>query len=151
MSDTNKSGVDIKNAARSKEYTEVLKKINTDNVCPFCHDFVENIEPAYHPNPILKENASWVVTRNAWPYENTKEHLVLIIKRHILNPEEMSKEEIMDLWELVAEVKKMLNITHSTFLMRSSENTGKTGATVQHLHAQLIMSNDDGIVLTRVG
>lgn len=146
----NKSGLDLSNA-RKEEQIATMKKIIEDGVCPFCHDFVDKIKPAYHTNPVLIENNSWIVTRNAWPYDNTKEHLVLIIKRHILNPEEMSKEEVLDLWEIVGEVKKMLNITHSTLLMRSSESTGKTGATVQHLHAQLIMSNDDGIVLTRVG
>lgn len=147
----NKSGLDLKNAARSKDYVDALKRIIADGVCPFCHDFVDKVMPAYHPNPILVENDSWIVTRNAWPYENTKEHLVLVIKRHILNPEEMTKEEALDLWDAIKEVKKMLDITHSTLLMRSSESTGKTGATVQHLHAQLIMSSDDGIVLTRVG
>lgn len=147
----NKSGLDLKNAARSKDYVNALKKIIADGVCPFCHDFVDKVKPAYHPNPILVENDSWIVTRNAWPYDNTKEHLILVIKRHILNPEEMTKEEILDLWDAIKEVKKMLDISHSTLLMRSSESTGKTGATVQHLHAQLIMSSDDGIVLTRVG
>lgn len=146
----NKSGLDLSNA-RKEEQIAIMKKIIADGVCPFCHDFVDKIKPAYHTNPVLVENNSWIATRNAWPYDNAKEHLVLIIKRHILNPEEMTKEETLDLWEIVGEVKKMLNITHSTLLMRSSESTGKTGATVQHLHAQLIMSNDDGIVLTRVG
>jgi diadenosine tetraphosphate (Ap4A) HIT family hydrolase len=146
----NKSGLDLSNA-RKEQQIATMKKIIADGVCPFCHDFVDKIKPAYHINPALIENNSWIATRNAWPYDNTKEHLVLIIKRHILNPEEMSKEETLDLWEIMGEVKKKLNITHSTLLMRSSESTGKTGATVQHLHAQLIMSNEDGIVLTRVG
>lgn len=146
----NKSGLDLSNA-RKEEQIATMKKIISDGVCPFCHDFVDKIKPAYHTNPVLIENDSWIVTRNAWPYDNTKEHLILVIKRHILNPEEMTKKETLDLWDAVKEVKKMLNITHSTFLMRSSESTGKTGATVQHLHAQLIMSSDDGIVLTRVG
>lgn len=146
----NKSGLDLKNA-RKEEQINLMKKIIADGVCPFCHDFVEKEKLAYHPNPVLIETDFWVVTRNAWPYDHTKEHLVLVIKRHILNPEEMTKEEILDLWEIVGKIKRMLNITHSTLLMRSSESTGKTGATVQHLHAQLIMSNDDGVVLTRVG
>ncbi|HEX8974230.1 MAG TPA: HIT domain-containing protein [Patescibacteria group bacterium] len=147
--DMNESGLDLSNA-RKEEQIDVMKKIITDGVCPFCHDFVEKIEPAYHSNPILVENDSWIATRNAWPYDNTKEHLVLVIKRHILTPEEMTQEEIVNLWDVIKKVKQELGITHSTLLMRS-DSTGKTGATVQHLHAQLIVASDEGIVLTRVG
>ncbi|HCP08716.1 MAG TPA: hypothetical protein DIT25_02890 [Candidatus Moranbacteria bacterium] len=145
----NKSGLDLNNA-RKEEQIKVMEQIISDGVCPFCHDFVSKEKPAYHPNPILLENNSWIATRNAWPYENTKEHLILVIKRHILLPEEMKKEEILDLWDIVNKVKQELKITHSTLLMRS-DSTGKTGATVQHLHAQLVVASDDGIVITRVG
>lgn len=145
----NKSGLDLSNA-RKEEQIKMMKKIIADGVCPFCHDFVEKTKPAYHPNPILVENDSWIVTRNAWPYENTKEHLILVIKRHPLTPEEMTQEEILDLWDIVKKVKQELKITHSTLLMRS-DNTGKTGATVQHLHAQLIVSAGEEPVITRVG
>lgn len=145
----NKSGLDLKNA-RKQEQIQVMKKIISDGVCPFCHDFIDKIKPAYHPNSVLIENDSWVATRNAWPYENTKEHLILVIKRHILNPEEMTREETLDLWDIIKEVKRKLEITHSTLLMRS-DSTGQTGATVQHLHAQLVVSVGDKPVITRIG
>lgn len=145
----NKSGLDLKNA-RKEEQIAVMKKIIADGVCPFCHDFVDKIEPAYHTNPILVENNSWIVTRNAWPYDHTKEHLVFVIKRHIVTPEEMTDKEVLDLWKIIKETKQKLEITHSTLLMRS-DSTGKTGATVQHLHAQLVVSAGEEPVITRIG
>ena len=145
----NKCGLDLSNA-RKEEQIKVMKKIIVDGVCPFCHDFVDKIKPAYHSNPVLVENDFWVASRNAWPYENTKEHLILVIKRHILTPEEMKEEEILGLWDVVAKVKQKLGIKHSTFLMRS-DSTGKTGATVQHLHAQLIVSGGKGPIITAIG
>ena len=145
----NKSGLDLSNA-RKEEQIEIMKKIITDGVCPFCHDFVCKEIPAYHPNPILLENDSWIVTKNAWPYKNTREHLILVIKRHILTPEEMTNEEVLDLWDAIKKIKQELGITHSTLLMRS-DSTGMTGATVQHLHAQLIVSAGEEPVITRVG
>ena len=145
----NKSGLDLKNA-RKEEQIAVMKKIISDGVCPFCHDFVDKKKPAYHSNPIMVENDFWVATRNAWPYEHTKEHLILVIKRHILNQEEMKEEEILGLWSIIKKVKKKLGITHSTLLMRS-DNTGKTGATVQHLHAQLVVASGEEPVITRIG
>ena len=146
----NKSGLNLKNARR-EDQVKVMKQIIADGICPFCHDFVDKKKPAYHSNPVLIETDFWIVTRNAWPYKNTKEHLILVIKRHILMPEEMTKEETLDLWNILAKIKKKLNITHSTLLMRS-DSTNKTGATVQHLHAQLIVAdeNSDGIV-TKIG
>jgi diadenosine tetraphosphate (Ap4A) HIT family hydrolase len=145
----NKSGLDLKNARR-EEQIKVMKRIITDGVCPFCHDFVDKTKPAYHTNPILAENDSWIATRNAWPYEHTREHLIFVIKRHILTSEEMKKEEILDLWNIIEKIKQELDITHSTLLMRS-DSTGMTGATVQHLHAQLVVSADGEPVITRIG
>ncbi len=146
----NKSGLDLNNA-RKKKQIKVMKQIIDDGVCPFCHDFVDKKKPAYHSKPVLMETDFWIATRNAWPYKNTKEHLIIVIKRHILMPEEMIKEEILDLWNIMAKVKKKLKINHSTLLMRS-DSTNKTGATVQHLHAQLIVASEDsdGIV-TKIG
>ena len=146
----NKSGLDLNNA-RKDEQIKVMKQIIADSICPFCHDFVDKEQPTYHSKPVLVETDFWVATRNAWPYQNTREHLILVIKRHILMPEEMTKEEILDLWNIITKVKKKLKITHSTLLMRS-DSTNKTGATVQHLHAQLVVASEDsdGIV-TKIG
>jgi diadenosine tetraphosphate (Ap4A) HIT family hydrolase len=149
MNDKNKSGLDLRNARR-KDQIETMKKIIADGGCPFCHDFIYKKKPFYHPNPILAETDYWITTRNAWPYENTKEHLILVIKRHILLFEEMKDEEILDLWKIVEKIKKKLGITHSTFLMRS-DSTGMTGATVQHLHAQLIVAGNNKPIITRIG
>lgn len=149
MNDVDKSGLDLKNA-RKKEQIETMKKIIADGVCPFCHDFVDKKKPAYHSNPILIETDFWAVTKNAWPYEHTREHLILIIKRHILNPEEMTRDETLDLWNIIKKIKQELNINHSTFLMRS-DSTGMTGATVQHLHAQLVVAAGEEPVITRIG
>lgn len=145
----NKSGLDLKNA-RKKEQIEVMKKIIADGICPFCHDFIDKTKPPYHPNPIIMETDFWIATRNAWPYNHTKEHLVLVIKRHILTQEEMKDEEILDLWNIVKRIKQKLEIKHSTFLMRS-DSTGMTGATVQHLHAQLVVAAGEEPVITRIG
>jgi diadenosine tetraphosphate (Ap4A) HIT family hydrolase len=145
----NKSGLDLNNA-RKKEQIKIMKKIIIDGCCPFCHDFIDKKKPTYHPNPVLMETYFWVVTRNAWPYEHTREHLIFVIKRHIFNPEEMKKEEILDLWNIIKKIKKELKITHSTFLMRS-DSTGMTGATVHHLHAQLVVAGSKKLVITRIG
>lgn len=149
MNNVNKSGMDLNNARR-KDQIETMKKIVADGICPFCHDFIDKEKPAYHSNPIIAETDFWVVTRNAWPYENTKEHLIFVIKRHILIPGEMKTEEILDLWNIIEKVKQELKITHSTFLMRS-DSTGMTGATVQHLHAQLVVASSEKPVITRIG
>ncbi len=145
----NRSGLNLKNA-RQKKQIEVMKKIIEDGVCPFCHDFVDRVTPFYHSKPILLENDCWVATENAWPYKNTDYHFLFVIKRHILTIEEMTDEERRLFWDILSKVKNKFDITHSTLLMRS-DSTNQTGATVQHLHAQLIVAKKGEKVITRIG
>ncbi len=145
----NSSGLNLENA-REDEQVSVMRDIIADGVCPFCHDFVDFLEPMYHAKPILHKNSSWIVTENAWPYENTAQHLLFVLRRHITHDSALTQKEIQDLWTLKKRIEKDRTITHGTFLMRSS-GAGNTGATVHHLHAQLIVSGDENGVVTKVG
>lgn len=145
----NKSGLNLENA-RNEKQKDVMKKIIEDKECPFCHDFVEKKVPAYHTKKIEIENKSWILTKNAWPYVGTKFHFLIVSKKHIVLPEEMDKEETLELWQIVKEAKERFKIKKSTFLMRSG-TTKHTGATVEHLHAHLIVGGKGKVVVTRVG
>ncbi len=117
-------------------YENVIKKIETDNVCPFCPEQLAN----YHKNPILHETPSWLVTKNMYPYTGAKHHFLLIHKAHIIRPDEMSAQAQNELFGLIAWTTKEFNIPGATFFMRFGD-TKFTGASVAHLHAQLVASN----------
>lgn len=141
----NEEQVEIRNARR-KEQIAVMEKIKKDGVCSFCREHMEK----YHENPILKETDYWYYTKNAWPYENTKHHFILIPKSHVSTPHELSNEEWSELREMVTFISKEHGIDDATFLMRFGKMID-TGATVRHLHAHIIVGDGKNPVITRVG
>lgn len=144
------SFVNPENSQAREHYKNVLEKIKTDSVCPFCKEQLAK----YHTNPILKENATWLITKNMYPYKNTKEHFLLIHKEHISSVTEMTEAEQKDLHELINWATHEFKLLGATFFMRYGD-TRYTGATVGHLHGQLVASDPfrDGYepVLTRIG
>jgi ATP adenylyltransferase len=143
--------VNIDNA-RPGVYTDVIKKIEQDKICPFCPEHLLTI----HPNPI-EGKKYWVVTDNAYPYKPKKEHVLLIHKKHISNINELSPEAWVELKEIINTEQSKRNITGGTLMMRFGE-TKFTGASVTHLHAHLFQSDPDSEeydrtkgVLTRIG
>lgn len=117
-------------------YKNVLEKIAEDKVCPFCPEQLT----LYHKNPILHENEHWLITRNMYPYKNTKNHFLLIHKNHIQYTHELSNEAQLGLLELINWAVKEFNIPGATYFMRFGD-TKYTGASVSHLHAQLVSSD----------
>jgi ATP adenylyltransferase len=144
--------VDIENAAHrpTKEYGEVLSKIKEDGVCPFCPESLLS----YHERPILKDGAFWVLTENMYPYEGAKYHGLLIHKKHITSFSEISPEAWSELRDLVNYFVATNKIPGGAFLMRFGD-TRYTGATVSHLHANLVSSDgenkDRKPIVARVG
>lgn len=116
-----------------KIYGKVIDKIKEDGVCPFCP---ENLSK-YHKGPILKEGVYWLLTKNMYPYEGAKHHILIIHKKHI----EKFNEIIPTAWDeaksLIEFFAKKENIFGGTFMMRFGD-TAHTGASVSHLHAHLI-------------
>lgn len=137
-----KAGLNHDNA-RTEEQKNLMAKIESDGVCPFCAEHFKK----YHPNPILKETDNWFVTTNMSPYEGTKYHFLFVYKpAHITKPEEMANTAAEDLLALLRWVTKEYKIEGGSFFMRFG-NTAYTGGSVEHLHAQLITGekqSDDG-------
>ena len=127
--------VDVQNAStRARdEYAQALAKIEEAGICPFCEEHL----PKHHGKPILFRNAHWIVTENAWPYEGTRHQFVLIARDHIESAEVLSSEA----WEALGSAYRRLvsdyQLEGATLLLRTGM-TEYTGASVAHLHAQLI-------------
>ncbi len=143
--------VDPHNASRPDGgvYSDVIKGINERGECPFCR---ENLHKT-HTKPIYTEGSHWLVTENAFPYDNTSQHLLFIHKSHIEAIEELTPDGWKELRTLIAEARKERKIPGATLLMRFGR-TAFTGASVAHLHAQLIAGTGDknaSPVLARVG
>lgn len=128
--------VDLTNATISKRsnYGDVIASIIKAGHCPFCTDnFLK-----YHTKPILRTGTYWIVTKNAWPYEGTSHHFLLVSVPHIESIADASKESWDELRAHIAYLQKKYKLKGKSLLMRSGEPS-MTGASVRHLHAQLIV------------
>lgn len=142
--------VNLENSKRDQKYSNAIKTIIDDGVCPFCS---ENIKK-YHKNPIIEENNSWIATDNMYPYEGTKFHILLIHKKHLTLLDEIGSDAWSELYHLTNLVIKKRKIKGGTIFMRFGD-TKFTGATVTHLHAHIVSTDiekqDRSPILTRIG
>ncbi len=133
--------------ARQPLQIENMKKIAEGGFCPFCPKNMKK----FHEPPILKTGTYWYVTPNMYPYDNTVHHFLFVTCEHLTNTDQISAEAWSELQEHVAWLNQEFSIDSGTLLMRSGDMK-KNGATVLHLHAQLIVGSDpDKPVMTRVG
>lgn len=130
-------------------YKSVLQNIESDGVCPFCAEQLAT----YHKKPILHEGKSWLLTENMYPYENSSVHLLVIHKSHIEHMSELTAESWSELRDITVTELRRRGILGATFMMRFGD-TRFNGASVNHLHAQVIAGSGDKDakpILTRVG
>ena len=131
-------------------YRSVIDEIKKDGVCPFCP---ENFAK-YHKNPILKEGAHWLLTNNMYPYGGTKRHVLILHKAHVETFTDVSPEACAEFKTLVDVFIKETGLPGGTLIMRFGD-TRYTGASVRHLHANLVSPDgenpDRKPIMTRVG
>lgn len=128
--------VNIKNA-RQGEYKKVIETIATTGKCPFCK---ENFK--YHKKPIYKKKNGWFLTNNSWPYENAKNHLMVLSGVHKENFSELTKQDLETVAFLANWAIKKWKIKGGAIAMRFG-NTNYTGASVSHLHLHIISPKID--------
>ena len=130
--------LNLKNT-RTPEQQALMQKIIKDGVCPFC---AKNFKK-YHPKPILKETDYWFFTENMSPYTGTKHHFILVYKKkHITKFEEISPKAMTDLLTVLKWAVKKYKFLGGAFFMRFGD-TKYTGSSVAHLHAHLLMGDQD--------
>nr|AIA18779.1 Unknown Function [uncultured bacterium] len=125
--------VDIENA-RVDEQRKVMQEIIDRGHCPFCP---ENLA-LYHKQTNELEGDHWFITKNQWPYKNTKFHYLAILKRHAELVSELTNEEGAELIQLLGQLEKKLGVKGGGFAVRFGD-TNYSAGTVKHIHAQFIV------------
>jgi ATP adenylyltransferase len=130
--------------ARTDEQIRLMEQIEQDGVCPFCPEYFKK----YHPKPILKETAWWIVSENMSPYTGTRVHLIFVYKEHITMPNEIHPTAAKEMIDLISWAIKKYKIAGGSFFVRFGD-TRYTGGSVDHLHIQLLSgtakSDDENI------
>lgn len=131
-----KQRVDTKNAlvVKRNEYVKTLEEIVSGGFCPFCEEHLFK----HHRRPLLYKSTYWLVTENSWPYEGSRFHILFIARPHIETTEDMSPAMWADLQKLYRKLVKEKKMKGATLMIRSGD-TRTTGASVNHLHAHLIV------------
>ena len=123
--------------ARKGGYQTVIDTIHKQGKCPFCK---ENF--AYHKNPILKRKNGWFISKNSWPYKNTKYHFIIIGEKHKEKFSELTKNDFEAVSYLTNWVIKKFKIPGGALTMRFGD-TNLTGASVTHLHFNVLSPQRD--------
>lgn len=116
------------------DYTQVLEAIVAADFCPFCEEHLFK----HHQKPLLHRSRHWLVTENSWPYSGTNHHFLFIAREHVEATEELSPTAWADLQKIYRLVVERYELAGASLMIRSGD-TKLTGASVNHLHAHLIV------------
>lgn len=99
-----------------------------ESSCPFCILDEERV--------IFKNKSSYALL-DIFPV--SKGHTLIIPKRHILNLDELTNDEVVDFFETIIKVKKALDKILKPDGFNIGINLGETsGQTIEHIHIHLI-------------
>lgn len=111
---------------------EVLAKFQESvksGKCPFCAPNIENL--------LVCETRDWLVVTNCFPYQNSRLHLLVLPKRHVIDPTELGGQEWAGMSEVVAMVTNRFPYLADGYgLGLRVKEIG--GVTLYHLHWHLI-------------
>ncbi len=122
--------------ARYDEQREVMERLAKLGVCPFCPEHISKAEV----NLELFATKHWHVHVNRWPYDNTRLHLLVIHRQHLLHLDELSPEAAAEIVEVAAWARAKYEIKGGGLVMRFGD-PAVTGATVHHLHWHLVVAD----------
>lgn len=126
--------VDPTFASRTPDYAKVISAIEAKGKCPFCR---KNFK--YHTKKFLRERGGWIITPNAWPYQNTARHFLIINPRkHQEGLPHLTAKDWVSILFLAKWAVKKYRLRGGALCLRFGQ-TACTGATVCHLHAHLIV------------
>lgn len=133
-----KQRVDVKNAeiVKRRDYVNTLNAIVAAGFCPFCEKHLFK----HHQRPLVYKSKHWLVTENSWPYKGSHFHFLFITRVHIEKTEDLLPAVWSDLQKVYQKLIREKRIEGATFFIRSGD-TKMTGASVNHLHAQLIVGS----------
>ena len=123
--------------ARHADQREVMEGIRERGECPFCE---ENLAKT-HQQPILRQGEHWTLTPNQWPYNFTRSHLLAISRYHAENLGDLKEGSFDELQDHLQWAEVEFQVAAGGLAMRFGDVT-QTGATVNHLHAHLIVPDE---------
>lgn len=113
--------------ARTAEQRAQMTELQANNICTFCPPHIHETQQ------VLAKFRNWTVVRNAYPYPDATEHLLLVPVKHVT--EFHLVQDVSNLMSIIALLAD--NFPAYQIRIRSGE-LALTGGTVEHLHVHFI-------------
>lgn len=135
-----KSYVYIHNAG-SPDYKKKLGMIHALGIDPFAREHIE--DKRFDPKKILYETAYWFVFENQHSYPDTKHQFVFVAQKYAESFTELPIGAHADLFALGQQVCDDYRVPGGAYLFfQRFGDPASSGATVQHLHAQIVVPKE---------
>lgn len=124
------------------------KKMDADakKKCIFCSKIKEDAD---EKNLLLTRFKHITVWLNLYPY--TKGHILIILKRHVENIENITEEEAAELVKIIAHAPRILKEVLGAEGTNIGQNTGKAaGTTLRHIHVHVVPRYSEAHVNHRI-
>lgn len=121
---------------RSEEQKQRMEKAEKENICPFCPEGLEKI----HKLPIEKSIGNFFATKTAFPYEGTAYHYLIISKRHLTEPSQITDTDWQDIGKVFRWILDTSNMSGGSMFWRFGDMK-KNGSSVAHFHIQVLSGN----------
>ena len=113
-----------------------MEELTKMDACLFCPKYLK----PYHDNQIEKTGKYWVITKNDYPYDGTVHHYLIIYKKHIEHIKDVSRAGFSELADHLKWLSKKDKLPAGGLAIRFGDSD-YTGASVAHLHAQLLVGD----------
>jgi diadenosine tetraphosphate (Ap4A) HIT family hydrolase len=126
------------NNTRNEEMRKRWEKYLEDDIDPFSRAEFEKCIT----EPIILEVKHWYVFKNEYPYDGRKYQFVIVTQIFFTDLDTLPDEVGLELKYVKIELSNMYGIKGSGLVMRLGD-TSISGASVTHLHAQLIVPEEN--------
>lgn len=134
--------------ASSPDYKKKLELIEALGIDPFARNAIEDVR--FEPKKIILESDHWFVFENQHRYKDAQFQFVFVSQHYGESMWDFSPEAQENLFTLAKEICGKYNIVGGGFSMRFG-TPSKSGATVKHFHAQLIVPEEGKVVCVYFG
>ncbi|MDO8591905.1 MAG: HIT family protein [bacterium] len=123
--------------ARTPAQLEKMKDLMKRGVCIFCPKYIhEDLEK------VEIETDYWMVKKNAYPYEGTRLHILLIPKAHVSIFSKLPKPAQAEFVGLVVRCEKHYKLVSYAMGIRAGDMRFN-GGSIEHLHAHIVVGDTD--------
>lgn len=144
-----KNFVYIQNAG-SEDYKKKLEKIHKLGIDPFGREHIEDAR--FEAKRILYETPHWFAFENQHKYPGTKHQFVIVAQKYAEDFSVLPSKAYENLFALQKQICDEYGIKGGGFLFFSRfGDPALSGATVYHLHAQLVVPEEGGRIATWFG